>query len=103
MPLILPPSHTSKYNQPPLPLLFFRELEGLLTQLIWGNDRHRIALATLKLAVDEGGMAVPDFELYYITAQLQWVVHWSAVLWDGIEFWEHPTGRISHVCYWTRR
>ena len=49
-----------------IPRTFFRESESL--QLIWGNVRHRVALSKLKLPTDEGGLAAPDFELYYITA-----------------------------------
>ena len=41
-----------------------------------GATRHRIALPTLQAPLDEGGLAVPDFELYHAAAQLQWPTQW---------------------------
>ena len=46
----------------------------LIGKLIWGSNRHRVALAKLFAPLLEGGLGVPNLELYYVAAQLQTAV-----------------------------
>ena len=63
LPLILPPK-------------LFRTLDSLLLELIWGSGRRRVALDKLRLPTSEGGLGAPNFEWYYLAAQLQWLCRW---------------------------
>lgn len=53
------------------PRSFFQELNSLLISLIWRKGRCRVALSTLQLPRDKGGMGAPSFEAYFLAAQLQ--------------------------------
>ena len=61
-----------------IPRAIFRELDSLSTAFIWGSGRRRVALQILQRPTREGGMAVPDFESYYLAAQLQWYTQWMS-------------------------
>ena len=50
----------------------------MLGELIWGPHRHRIAMNKLFSPPTEGGLGVPNIELYYAAAQLQWPTLWLA-------------------------
>lgn len=51
----------------------FRQLRSMAVGFIWGSARRRVAMATMIHPRADGGLAVPDFELYYLAAQLQWL------------------------------
>mgnify|MGYP002805142140 CR=1 FL=1 len=53
-----------------IPRTVFQDLDTLLTELIWGKGRRRVALEKLQLPANEGGMGVPNFSQYYAAAQL---------------------------------
>lgn len=61
-----------------VPAAFFTSLMKMLRDFLWGAARHRLALAKLYLPTDQGGLAVPCFEHYYLAAQLQWIAWWLA-------------------------
>lgn len=56
-----------------IPSSLFKQLRSLEWEFLWGSGRRRIALATMMQPRAEGGWAVPDFEQYYLAAQLQWL------------------------------
>ena len=39
-------------------------------------EEGTVSLKTLQRLVQEGGLGVPDFELYFLEAQLQWLAKW---------------------------
>lgn len=60
-----------------IPTKFFKQLRSMISAFIWGTGR-RVALSTLMRPRAEGGLAVPDYETYYLAAQFQWLTQWVA-------------------------
>ena len=46
-----------------LPMVFFRELEQIISQLVWKYKKPRIAKAILRKKSGTGGINLPDFRL----------------------------------------
>ena len=48
-----------------LPMVFFRELEQIISQYVWKYKKPQIAKAILRKKNGTGGINLPDFTVYY--------------------------------------
>ena len=48
-----------------LPMVFFRELEQIMSQFVWKFKKPQIAKAILRKKNGTGAINLPDFRLYY--------------------------------------
>ncbi len=82
---------------------YFKEINSIISKFIWNDKCPRIKLTTLQHPNSAGGLAVPNFELYYWSFQLKalhnWVDPQSTVSWRVIEADKVKPNRLQDILF----
>uniref|UniRef100_A0A8C5WGU9 Reverse transcriptase domain-containing protein n=1 Tax=Leptobrachium leishanense TaxID=445787 RepID=A0A8C5WGU9_9ANUR len=85
-----------------IPVSFFARIRSYCSRFVWNSTRARVGFATLSRSKQSGGLALPNFALYYQASHLVRVVEWTTggrhALWQDLEW--RATPHPSAVLPW---